>query len=128
MRLACGAGGVLLAGWGLDLLRGFQPPFGIPLVFDFSLDGRVLGFALLLSLLCGVAAISETLLTAQTWRRRLLRGAGVAEVSQAVVKPEDELAMVTYQLRHEVRIVEILGISVEEAARDAARALKVREH
>jgi predicted permease len=50
-----GAGGVLLAGWGLDLLRGFQPPFGIALVLDFSLDGRVLGFALLLSLLCGVA-------------------------------------------------------------------------
>jgi len=36
-------------------LRGFQPPFGIPLVFDFHLDGRVLAFALLLSLLCGAA-------------------------------------------------------------------------
>jgi predicted permease len=50
-----GAAGVLAAGWGVALLRSLAPPLGIPLVFDFTIDSRVLGFALLLSLLSGAA-------------------------------------------------------------------------
>jgi predicted permease len=50
-----GAVGVLAAGWGVALLRSLEPPVGIPLVFDFTIDVRILGFALLVSLLSGAA-------------------------------------------------------------------------
>ena len=40
-----GLSGALAAGWGVELLRQLQPPAGIPLVFDFTLDPGVLAFA-----------------------------------------------------------------------------------
>lgn len=54
LALLGGVVGVLLANWGVDLMRKFEPPSGIPLVFDFTLDVRVLGFALVLSVLSGL--------------------------------------------------------------------------
>src|SRR6202158_1006823 len=49
-----GPAGVLAATWGIALLRRLEPPAGVPLVFDFSLDAGVLGFALLLSVGSGL--------------------------------------------------------------------------
>ncbi|HEX7049878.1 MAG TPA: ABC transporter permease [Longimicrobiales bacterium] len=47
-----GAGGVLLAVWLTDLLLAFRWP--VPVTLDLAPDGRVLGFALLLSLVTGL--------------------------------------------------------------------------
>ena len=50
-----GAAGLLLGLWGVDLFRRFPPPANFfSFAFDFSLDGRVLGFTLLLSILTGL--------------------------------------------------------------------------
>ena len=46
--------GVLLARWGVDLLRTFRPPAPVPLQLDFPLDLRVLVFALGLALGTGL--------------------------------------------------------------------------
>jgi predicted permease len=54
LALVAGSAGTLLALWGTDLLTAFQPPVPIPVQLSLSLDGRVLAFALLLSLLTGV--------------------------------------------------------------------------
>jgi predicted permease len=50
-----GAFGLLLAFWLVDALRMLSPPANLfPVAFDFSLDQRVLGFTLLLSVVTGV--------------------------------------------------------------------------
>ncbi len=49
-----GLGGTLLAVWATRALAGFHPPVGIPVVFDFSLDFRVLLVALAVTLGTGV--------------------------------------------------------------------------
>jgi predicted permease len=50
-----GVSGVLLAVWAVHLLQSTPPPVGIfSFNLDFSLDGRVLGFACALSLLTGI--------------------------------------------------------------------------
>ena len=55
LALPAGGAGVLLAGWGVELMRRFEPPVGIPLVLDFHLDLRVLAFTLAVALLSGLA-------------------------------------------------------------------------
>jgi predicted permease len=50
-----GAAGILLSQWILDLLLGLPLPIGGSVVLDLGLDARVLGFALVLSLLTGMA-------------------------------------------------------------------------
>jgi putative ABC transport system permease protein len=52
LALLGGATGVLLAYWGVDLLKSV-PPAGLPRLESIRLDGAVLGFALLASLLTG---------------------------------------------------------------------------
>lgn len=56
LSLAGGALGLLLALWLIDLVNAWRPPVPelITLAFDFSLDRRVFGFALLVSLATGV--------------------------------------------------------------------------
>ena len=49
-----GALGLLLAYWGRDLLWSFRPPFFNQNALSLDLNGRVLGFTMLLSLLTGV--------------------------------------------------------------------------
>jgi predicted permease len=51
--LVGGGAGVLLAFWTTDLLLAFKPPVDFPLELDLSVDLTVLGFTLLVSLLCG---------------------------------------------------------------------------
>ena len=51
-----GAAGLLTAVWMRDLLLAFVPDLPVPLRLDLSLDWRVLGFALALSLLSGMLA------------------------------------------------------------------------
>ncbi|MCI0573287.1 MAG: ABC transporter permease, partial [Myxococcaceae bacterium] len=53
LALMGGGLGLLLALWGVDVLAGLRPD-SIPKVADFSIDGRVLGFTLLLSLGAGL--------------------------------------------------------------------------
>ncbi|MGH9901229.1 MAG: ABC transporter permease, partial [Pyrinomonadaceae bacterium] len=55
LSLVGGGLGLLLAIWMVDALRSYSPPAGaLPVAFDFSLDGRVLGFTVLLSVLTGI--------------------------------------------------------------------------
>jgi predicted permease len=49
-----GAAGIALAAWTADLLHAFQPSFPVPLRFDLGLDGRVLAFALVSTLVTAV--------------------------------------------------------------------------
>ena len=70
LALLGGALGGLLAVWGVAALRKLEPPRGVPLVFDFSLDPAVLGFTLLVSVLSGV--LFGLLPLRQSWRPDLL--------------------------------------------------------
>jgi predicted permease len=54
IALAGGAVGLLAAFWATDLLKSFNPIPTVPLQFDLSLDYRVLGFALVVSLASGL--------------------------------------------------------------------------
>jgi putative ABC transport system permease protein len=54
LALAGGIIGVLLAYWANTLLLAFKPSVSIPITIDLSLDYRVLGFSLLVSLLTGI--------------------------------------------------------------------------
>ncbi|MDQ3545703.1 MAG: ABC transporter permease [Verrucomicrobiota bacterium] len=66
LALAGGAAGILLAGWGLDLLLALAPST-LPRTGDIHLDGTVLVFALVLSALTGVVfGIAPALLAAHT--------------------------------------------------------------
>jgi predicted permease len=49
-----GIGGLLLAAWGANALMTFKPPVPVPLDIDLSIDWRVLGFTIGVSLLTGV--------------------------------------------------------------------------
>ncbi|HSE37698.1 MAG TPA: ADOP family duplicated permease, partial [Blastocatellia bacterium] len=53
LGLAGGAAGLLLAVWGVDSIRAFAPA-GLPRIDEVRIDGRVLGFTLLCSLLTGI--------------------------------------------------------------------------
>jgi len=46
--------GLLLAFWVIDLVAAFRPPINFPLAIDINVDGRVLGFSLLISFATGV--------------------------------------------------------------------------
>src|SRR5437899_9633521 len=48
-----GAGGLLIAAWGVELLRAFAPD-SLPRVAEIRIDGWVLGFTLVLSMIAGV--------------------------------------------------------------------------
>ncbi|NOT59144.1 MAG: ABC transporter permease, partial [Acidobacteria bacterium] len=55
LALLGGALGMLLAVWGVEVLKAAPPPPGVlPMTPDFAFDGRVLGFTLVLSLLTGI--------------------------------------------------------------------------
>ncbi len=55
LALLGGLAGLLIAFWTIDLLKATPPPVGIfSFNLDFSIDGRVLGFTLVLSLLTGI--------------------------------------------------------------------------
>jgi predicted permease len=55
LALLGGSAGLLIAFWTIDLLKTTPPPVGIfSFNLDFSIDGRVLGFTLALSLMTGV--------------------------------------------------------------------------
>jgi len=55
LALLGGLAGLLIAFWTVDLLKSTPPPVGIfSFNLDFSIDGRVLGFTLVLSVLTGV--------------------------------------------------------------------------
>jgi predicted permease len=54
LALLGGAAGLLLAGWGADLLMTFKPPLPVPVEIDLQGDWRVFGFMSGLSLLTGI--------------------------------------------------------------------------
>ncbi|MFZ0736246.1 MAG: ABC transporter permease [Candidatus Acidiferrales bacterium] len=54
LALAGGAGGVLLAMWGVNLLRFFLPATHLPIALTSGIDAPVLGFTLALSLATGI--------------------------------------------------------------------------
>jgi putative ABC transport system permease protein len=102
LALCGGAGGLALAGWGMDLLLSLAPE-GLPRLSDVSLDSRVLVFTSALTLLVGLGFglfpalqstrrnLNETLNEAgraatDDRRRRLVRSALiVAEIALALV-------------------------------------------
>jgi putative ABC transport system permease protein len=54
LALLGGGAGLLLAGWGADLLMAFKPPLPFPIELDLQGDWRVFGFMFGLSLLTGI--------------------------------------------------------------------------
>jgi len=54
LSLLGGAAGLLVAVWTAEFLSSFHRPFSIPLSVNAGLDGRVLGFAFVVSLLTGI--------------------------------------------------------------------------
>jgi len=54
LSLAGGALGVLLAAWAVQALMAIELPLPIPIATELSLDGRVLSFALILSVVTGI--------------------------------------------------------------------------
>src|SRR6185503_1046561 len=54
LSLIGGLGGVMIAAWIIDAVAAIKLPTDITLVFDLHLDWRVLGFAILVSLITGV--------------------------------------------------------------------------
>jgi predicted permease len=50
-----GLAGVVLANWTLQLLKGFQPPIPVPVDLVIELDGTVLAFTAVVSLMAGIA-------------------------------------------------------------------------
>jgi predicted permease len=55
MALLGGAAALLLAAWTGDALQAWKPPIPIPITLETGVDGRVLAFTFLLSLVTGVA-------------------------------------------------------------------------
>jgi predicted permease len=54
LSLLSGAAGVLIAYWGGAIIEAMIPPLGLPLALDFTMDGRVFAFALILSVITGI--------------------------------------------------------------------------
>ncbi|MCI0437356.1 MAG: FtsX-like permease family protein, partial [Gemmatimonadetes bacterium] len=54
LSLLGGAAGVLLAVWTVRLLTGFQPPIPVPLNLDIRIDGTVLVFTFVVSMIAGI--------------------------------------------------------------------------
>jgi predicted permease len=98
-----GAAGLLAAAWGINLLTLFLPPAHLPFGLEPMLNGRVLGFALMLSLaagvICGIVPALEASKpgiflalkeggrnsSMSRGRRRLRAALVISEVSLAVV-------------------------------------------
>lgn len=49
-----GLGGILLAGWLVDLVVGLKPPVDIPVTLELHLDWRVMGFSVIVSVITGI--------------------------------------------------------------------------
>jgi predicted permease len=56
LGLLAAPAGLLLAVWAIDAIRGIRIPSVIPIVYDFKLDVRVLGFGVAVSILAGLLA------------------------------------------------------------------------
>lgn len=54
LAIVGGLGGILLAGWIIDLLIGLKPPVDIPVTLELHVDWRVLVFSMLVSIITGV--------------------------------------------------------------------------
>jgi macrolide transport system ATP-binding/permease protein len=67
LSLLGGAAGLVAAVWATDLLATFNPIPTVPLQFDLSFDGRVLGFTLFVSILTGVIFGLAPALRASRW-------------------------------------------------------------
>ncbi len=79
LALAGGALGVLVARWGITLLTGLIPPTDVPRLDEVTLDGRVLAFALAVSLLSGlIAAGSSALLAARRQPAEAIQAGGLS--------------------------------------------------
>jgi putative ABC transport system permease protein len=81
LAVAGGALGILVAGWGVALLRALAPAW-VPRLGDARVDGAALAFALAASVVCGLAlgalpASRASVADPQTWLRESTRhGAG----------------------------------------------------
>jgi predicted permease len=54
LGLLGGLAGLLVGRWAIDLLVSFRPPIPIPLMLDFPLDGRVVGYTAVVSVGAGM--------------------------------------------------------------------------
>jgi len=67
LALAGGVAGILMAYWTRDLLLTFKPSVSIPMTIDLSMDQRVLGFNLTISVLTGIIfGLAPALRTSRT--------------------------------------------------------------
>lgn len=78
LGLLGGAGGILLAMWGLELVKVLNP-VGVPRLQEIQLDLRVLGFAIMVSLATGVAVgIAPALMATRTGLFEMIRQSGTS--------------------------------------------------
>ena len=100
LALAGGVLGVVLAGWGRDLIRAVLPSdLSVPGIARLPLDGRVLGFSLLLSLATGVIfGLAPALTSLQLNLQEPLRGTGRSSPSSRRARFRDLLVVAEVSL------------------------------
>jgi predicted permease len=96
-----GAAGLVLAFWIVNLIVAFKPPIDFPLTIDLKIDGRVMAFSLLVSLVTGiifglvpslqatkpdlVSALKDTTAQAGYQRSRLRSALIIAQIALSLV-------------------------------------------
>lgn len=99
LSLAGGALGVLLGGWGVDLIRALAPNT-IPRIGEVSVDGGILGFTVLVSVVSGILfGISPALLGTRRAPATVLRegsrgGSGRSRLRNTLVVAEVALSVI----------------------------------
>jgi predicted permease len=102
LSLAGGAAGAMIAAWGVDSVRHLAPIFGFEQLSALKVGVKVLGFALLVSVITGVVfgvapawlAAQVDLRTAMSAGTRGSAGAGGTRLRRALVVAEVALALV----------------------------------
>jgi len=116
--LAGGVGGALVATWSTSALSAVDLPLPLPIVFDFSLDLRVFGLALLVTLVTGLAfGLAPAL---QSTRPELIRAlkdeAGVVRVGRFRMRG----AFVTAQVAGTTLLLVVAGLFVRALGKAGA--------
>ncbi len=108
LALAGGAAGLLIARWAIALLTGFGPK-AVPRLEGVAIDGRVLAFTVLISLVSGLLfALGPAISLARTNLHSELKGAGKATSGALRLRPRSLL--VAGELA--VALVLIIGASL----------------
>ncbi|HET9361826.1 MAG TPA: ABC transporter permease, partial [Vicinamibacterales bacterium] len=118
LSLAGGIAGCVLAWWGMRVLQGIDLPFRV----DFSLDYRVLAFAIALSLVTGVVfGLAPAIKATRVDLLQTLRDEGLQPIDHRRLTLKNALIVVQVA----VSVVLLGGTSIFMQAVSATRALRV---